>query len=128
MTKLLLDTHVFIWWISGNELLGENAREMIANPVNEVYVSAATVWEMSIKKQLGKLEAPDDIEQVVTQSGFLPLPISMFHAQQAGTLPTHHKDPFDRMLIAQAQADGLVVVTKDEFFPHYGIRLLDATK
>jgi len=128
VTKLLLDTHVLIWWLNGDDQLGEIAKEMIANPVNEVYVSAATTWEMSIKKQLGKLNAPDDIEQVVAQSGFLPLSISMFHAQQAGMLPAHHKDPFDRMLIAQAQADGLVVVTKDEFFPQYHIRLLDALK
>lgn len=81
---------------------------------------------MSIKRQLGKLVAPDDIEQKVELAGFLKLPVSLFHGEQAGSLPTHHKDPFDRMLIAQAQAEGLVLVTKDASFPAYGIKIMDA--
>ena len=89
---------------------------------------AASTWEMSIKKQLGKLIAPVDVDQKVELAGFSKLSISLFHGEQAGSLPLHHKDPFDRMLIAQAQSEGLVIVTKDEHFPDYGIQLMDARK
>lgn len=127
MKRILIDTHVLIWWFEGDIQLGNLAREHISNPDNEVYVSAATVWEMSIKQQLGKLVAPDDIDARVEIAGFSKLKISLFHGQQAGRLPLHHKDPFDRMLIAQAQAEGLQILTKDEHFPKYGISLIDAT-
>ena len=126
MKRLLLDTHAFIWWIAGNESLGMQARAQIADTANEIYISAATVWEMSIKRQLGKLSAPDDLEAIVEHCGFTPLSISLFHAQQAGGLPTHHRDPFDRMLVAQAQAEGLCVVTQDAVLPAYGVQLLPA--
>ena len=128
MRRLLLDTHAFIWWVSGNESLGQVARGLVADVDNQIYVSAATVWEMSIKQQLGKLKAPADLESVVERSGFSPLPIGLFHAQQAGSLPTHHRDPFDRMLIAQAQAEGLTIVTQDSAFPAYGVRLINASE
>ena len=81
---------------------------------------------MSIKQQLGKSTAPDDLDAIVEQAGFSKLNISLFHAQQAGKLPPHHKDPFDRMLIAQAQAEGLQLITQDEHFPKYGINLINA--
>ena len=128
MRRLLLDTHVFIWWISGNESLGQVARGLIANVDNQIYVSAVTVWEMSIKQQLGKLNAPGDLESVIERCGFSPLPIGLFHAQQAGSLPTYHRDPFDRMLVAQAQAEGLAIVTQDAAFPDYGVRLIHASE
>ena len=127
MKRILLDTHALIWWLDGDNKLGLNAIEQISNPENDIYVSAATVWEMSIKQQMGKLVAPEDIESKVEQAGFSPLPITLFHGQQAGKLPLHHKDPFDRMLIAQAQAEGLQILTKDEHFTVYGIRLIDAS-
>ena len=127
MKRILLDTHALIWWFDGDEKLGLNAREQISNPDNDIYVSAATVWEMSIKQQMGKLVAPEDIESKVEHAGFSSLPISLFHGQQAGRLPFHHKDPFDRMLIAQAQAEGLQILTKDEQFRDYGIRLINAS-
>ncbi len=126
MKRLLLDTHAFIWWISGDESLGPIAREQIADTANQIYISAATVWEMSIRRQLGKLTAPDDLEAVVERCGFTPLSIGLFHAQQASGLPMHHRDPFDRILIAQAQAEGLTLVTRDFAFPEYGVRLLTA--
>lgn len=126
MKRLLLDTHAFIWWIMGDQALGPRAREAIADTGNEVYVSAASIWEMSIKRQLGKLSAPEDLEAVVERSGFSPLVIEMFHAQQAGALPSHHRDPFDRMLLAQAQAEGLTIVTQDSAFPAHGVRLMHA--
>ncbi|PKG99134.1 type II toxin-antitoxin system VapC family toxin [Paraglaciecola sp. MB-3u-78] len=128
MKRILLDTHTLIWWMNGDQALGEFALEFIANENNQVYVSAASVWEMSIKRQLGKLECPVDLDSVIESLGFSKLPISIFHSEQAGQLPIHHKDPFDRMLIAQAQAEGLQIITKDEHFPSYGISLIDATK
>jgi len=128
MKRLLLDTHALIWWLNGDDQLGLLAREFIANSSNDVYVSAASVWEMSIKRQMGKLEAPIDLDSIIENLGFTKLPISLFHGEQAGNLPLHHRDPFDRMLIAQAQAEGLQILTKDEHFPAYGISLLDATK
>jgi len=128
MKRILLDTHALIWWMCGDKKLGLNAQEHIANPENAIFVSAATVWEMSIKQQMGKLEVPDDIESIVEQLGFSALPITLFHGQQSGKLPMHHRDPFDRMLIAQAQAEGLQILTKDAYFPDYGIRLIDASK
>lgn len=124
MKRLLLDTHAFIWWVAGDEAMGPQTREQLANTDNQVYVSAATVWEMSIKRQLGKLTAPDDLEAVVERCGFIPLSIGLFHAQQAGSLPMHHRDPFDRMLLAQAQAEGLTLVSQDTVFPAYGVRLI----
>lgn len=104
--------------------MGPQTREQLVNTDNQVYVSAATIWEMSIKRQLGKLTAPDDLEAVVERCGFIPLSIGLFHAQQAGSLPMHHRDPFDRMLLAQAQAEGLTLVSQDTVFPAYGVRLI----
>ena len=99
---------------------------MIADPDNLVVVSAASAWEISIKKALGKLAAPDDLEQQVRTGGFVPLPISIAHGIAAGQLPHHHEDPFDRMLIAQALAEGLAIVTRDKRFDDYGVALLAA--
>ena len=126
MKRILLDTHVLIWWMSGDEQLGLNAQKHISNTENGIYISAASVWEMSIKQQLGKLTVPDDIESLIEQLVCSALPISLFHGQQAGRLPMHHRNPFDRMLIAQNQ--GLQILTKDEHFPAYGVRLINALK
>lgn len=127
MRRLLLDTHTFLWWLSDDKKLGPSTKELISDPRNEVYVSAATAWEISIKKSTGKLQAPDGIDNVVEDEGFSRLSISFFHGEQAGALPAIHKDPFDRMLIAQAQAEGLEVVTVDETIPKYGIKVVNAT-
>ena len=97
-------------------------------PRNEVYVSAVTTWEIAIKRAIGKLEAPDDMDSIVEEEGMQKLPISLFHGDQAGALPAIHKDPFDRMLIAQAQAEGLLIVTADSAFEQYNIRVLAADK
>lgn len=124
MRRLLLDTHAFLWWLADDPQLGSKARDSVADGRNAVYVSAASVWEISIKRQLGKLTVPDDLERIIDEEGFLALPIAAFHAEQAGNLPLHHRDPFDRMLIAQAQAEGLTLVSADSAFTAYGIRLL----
>lgn len=128
MKRILLDTHALLWWLDDNARLGDKAKELISDPRNEIYVSAATSWEISIKKSICKLQAPDDLESIVEDEGFTPLPVSLFHGEQAGILPEHHKDPFDRMLIAQAQAEGLALMTCDSKFPPYKIKLIDAEK
>jgi PIN domain nuclease of toxin-antitoxin system len=123
--RLLLDTHALLWWLADEGLVTE-ARDAIADPANLVAVSAVSAWEISIKKALGKLAAPDDLEQQVQQGGFLPLPISIAHAIAAGQLARHHEDPFDRMLIAQAFAEGLTIVTRDKRFADYGVSFMPA--
>jgi len=128
LKRLLLDTHVLLWWLSDDTRLGPIARQVIGDPRNHVYISAASAWEISIKKALGKLAAPDDIDVIVEERGFEKLPISVFHGDQAGALPDYHKDPFDRMLVAQAQSEGLVVVTSDEKITRYGVRTMKAGK
>jgi PIN domain nuclease of toxin-antitoxin system len=121
--RLLLDTHALLWWLA-DEGLTDQARDAIADPANLIMVSAASAWEISIKKALGKLATPDDLEQQVDEGGFSALPVSVAHAIAAGRLPRHHDDPFDRMLIAQALAEGLTIVTHDKRFADYDVAML----
>jgi PIN domain nuclease of toxin-antitoxin system len=100
---------------------------MIGNDRNQVFVSAATTWEISIKMAIGKLRAPEDMDSIVEDEGFSKLPISLYHGQLAGSLPAHHRDPFDRMLIAQAQAEGLILITADENISLYNLLLKRAS-
>lgn len=123
MQRFLLDTHVLLWWLDDSPKLGPRCKELIGDQRNEVFVSAATTWEISIKKALGKLEAPEDIDSIVEDEGFSKLPISLYHGQLAGSLPVLHRDPFDRMLIAQAQSDGLILLTSDENIGLYKLRI-----
>jgi PIN domain nuclease of toxin-antitoxin system len=123
--RLLLDTHALLWWLA-DEGLSPTARDAIADPANLVAVSAASAWEISIKKALGKLAAPDDLDQQVQAGGFTALPISIAHGIAAGRLARHHEDPFDRMLIAQAITEGLTIVTRDKRFEDYAVALLPA--
>lgn len=126
--KLLLDTHVLLWWLGDPERLGPRALEAIADGANEVLVSPASVWEIEIKRTMGKLEAPDDLLEIIPAQGFQPLPIGLGHAWLAGRLPRHHADPFDRLLIAQAQIEGLTLVSADAVFPLYTTALLPANR
>jgi PIN domain nuclease of toxin-antitoxin system len=128
MRRLLLDTHALLWWLMDAPALGARARGLIEDGRNEVFVSAATTWEIAIKMRLGKIEAPEDLNGVVEEEGFRPLPISLFHGTSAGLLVWEHRDPFDRMLVAQAQAEGLEVVTADARILGFGIRTVDASK
>ena len=123
--SLLLDTHVVLWWLAGARL-APAAAERIADGGELVAVSAASVWEAAIKAALGKLRTPEGLADVVVEEGFEPLPITFPHAQLAGELPAHHRDPFDRMLIAQALTEGLTVVTHDPVFASYGVPVLAA--
>ncbi|HEV8240350.1 MAG TPA: type II toxin-antitoxin system VapC family toxin [Thermoanaerobaculia bacterium] len=115
---LLLDTHVFLWWRANEPRLGAGARHAIASaPL--VYVSAASAWEASIKVGLGRLRLPESFETGVRESGFEQLPMVFRHAERAGGLAGHHRDPFDRMLVAQALEESLVLVTADrQLFPY----------
>ena len=124
--NLLLDTHVVLWAFSDPTRLSPQVREAIIDPRNHVLVSAATVWEVEIKRQLGKLDAPDGFAAQCGACGFDELPISFAHAQEAGSLPRHHDDPFDRMLIAQAMVEHLQIVTADSRFAEYDVGLLAA--
>jgi PIN domain nuclease of toxin-antitoxin system len=118
---LLLDTHVVLWAFSQPERLPSKVRLDITDPRNTVMVSAATIWEVEIKRALGKLKAPGGLHALCVERGFDPLDISFEHAVAAGALPTHHADPFDRMLIAQAMVEGARIVTADAVFSEYGI-------
>ena len=122
-SRLLLDTHVFLWWRSDSRKLLAAARRAIA-VADVVFVSAATAWEAAIKISLGRLRVPDTIEAGVVGSGFEKLPISFPHAEAAARLPPHHADPFDRMLVAQAQIEGLTLVTHDRRLGRYEVELL----
>lgn len=121
---LLLDTHAFIWWDMENPRLDEGARAAIANAENRVFVSAASVWEISIKRTVGKLTFRDNILRAVMRNGFETMSIAPQHADAAGGLPLHHADPFDRMLVAQAIMEGFVLVTQDRQLLPYGVPVL----
>lgn len=119
--RYLLDTHVLLWWLSDARALGKSARSAIDDPANEILVSAVTAWEIAIKRAVGKLDSPADLEEQILSSHFTPLPITVGHALAAGALPRHHEDPFDRILVAQAMAERLTVVTRDPRIALYGI-------
>lgn len=123
---LLLDTHSFLFWLSTPELLSAAAHDAIRNESNLVYVSAATVWEIAIKRALGKLSAPANLDQVMADNEFLELPVTAVHALCMEQLPPIHRDPFDRMLAAQAAHEGLTLVTRDEELLRYPVPLLAA--
>jgi PIN domain nuclease of toxin-antitoxin system len=120
---LLLDTHAFLWWSTASRKLGAQARRAIAG-ADDVYVSAASGWEVAIKIALGRLVMEIAFEDAVTANEFRQLPVVFSHAAAAGLLPAHHADPFDRMLIAQAQVEGFTVVTHDRQFEAYDVAVV----
>lgn len=124
--RLLLDAHSLLWWLANDPALSEEAANAIANPGSAVFVSAATAWEIAIKQALGKLDAPSDLEHQIMLNRFDELSITIAHAYAACTLPRHHDDPFDRMLVAQAMAEQLTVVTRDTRIRQYGVPTLSA--
>lgn len=125
--RLLLDTHALLWWVSDHPALSADAGHALNDPGHEVFVSAASAWEVTTKARLGKLVAgplAHDFVGEVARQGFVPLPVSLDHGQRAGNLPGAHRDPFDRMLIAQAQAENMVLVSNETLFDTYGVRRL----
>ena len=120
--RLLLDTHVLLWAVLNDPRLSTKQAEAIAG--GELYLSAASVWEIGIKRALGKLNVPEDLFEVAVDAGCRPLPISWTHAEVAAALPPHHTDPFDRMLIAQAQCEKLGLASSDRAFAAYDVDLI----
>jgi PIN domain nuclease of toxin-antitoxin system len=122
--NLLLDTHIVLWWLDDHPALSSAVRNRIANGENLVFLSAAVVWEIRIKEAIGKLDIPTDFQMILDQQPFEKLAIKVEHAQAVKDLPPHHRDPFDRMLIAQAVTEGLTIATHDPVFENYSIPLL----
>jgi PIN domain nuclease of toxin-antitoxin system len=122
--NLLLDTHVLIWWDEGRRIAAEARRAI--EEADTVYVSAASAWEVAIKTGLGRLRPTRTVEQAASESGFLELLVTFQHAERVTGLPPHHRDPFDRMLVAQAAVEELALVTRDPVFARYGVALIQA--
>ena len=126
--RILLDTHSFLWWLDGDRRMSKRARALVSRDANEVFISAASAWEIATKWRLGKLsgaaEVAADIAGAVAGQAFQPLAITLTHAQLAGRLTTNHRDPFDRMLAAQAMIEGLPIVSNDEALDLFGISRL----
>lgn len=126
--RVLLDTHAFLWWVADSRRLSEPARDAIRNEANDVVVSAVSAWEIATKHRLGRLPEAEglasDIRGAIVGQGFSELPISVADAERSGRLPGPHRDPFDRLLIAQALAHDLALVSNEEAFDRYGARRL----
>ena len=126
--KVLLDTHAFLWWITDDQRLSLRAREIISEGENEVFVSAATGWEIAIKAQIGRLGLPTELQQFIVEqlkiNAIKSLPIEMRHALHISTLPAHHRDPFDRMLVAQAQLENLPILSADPDIGKYDVKVI----
>ena len=124
--RLLLDTHVLLWWLFELPQLGKRASHAIQDPESEVFVSAISAGEIEIKRAIGKLDGPEDLPVQVGRDGFTELPFTLRHGSALRALPLHHKDPFDRMLIAQARLEGLTLVTADRAMSDYDVPILPA--
>lgn len=118
--RLLLDTSVLLWWFLADRHLGRDSRRIIDSAPDPV-ISPVSVWEISIKRGVGKLSVPEDIFDRINTAGFRSLPVGFGHAVAAGALPPHHRDPFDRMLVAQAQTEGLTILTSDRRMHNYDV-------
>ncbi|MGW1318890.1 type II toxin-antitoxin system VapC family toxin [Streptomyces sp. NPDC002426] len=123
--RLLLDTHVVLWWLDASPELSEDVRDLLRTEP-EVHVSAATPWEIAVKQNLGKLEGAADLAERARDMQFKPLPVTAEHGVKAGRLPPLHRDLFDRILVAQAQTEGLTVVTRDKWIPQYDVPVMHA--
>jgi PIN domain nuclease of toxin-antitoxin system len=124
VSRYLLDTHVLIWWASSPIQLAEKARLAIGDGRSYIVVSAATAWEIAVKQRIGKLSMPHDVMSLIRDNRFIPMPIAIQHAEATQSLPLHHRDPFDRLLVAQAQAEGLTLVTRDRDILKYDVPTL----
>ena len=126
--KIIVDTHVFLWWITDSSKLSKQAKTIISDGDNTIFLSAASSWEIAIKNQLGRLQLPQRPERFIPdqllRNGMESLPITMSHALHVATLPSIHRDPFDRMLISQAQVEHLPILTADPFFARYRIETI----
>ncbi len=119
--RILIDTHVLLWWFGSSKRLKPEHVELFEDESNDLWVSASSAWEFAIKQKLGRLEAPDDFRSAVVASGLHEMAITHQHALVAGDLPMHHRDPFDRMLVAQAQIEQMAIMTVDPVFDDYDV-------
>jgi PIN domain nuclease of toxin-antitoxin system len=124
--RLLLDTHTLLWTLDDDARLRRQARDAIVDPENEVLASAASAWEIAVKSALGKIRPLPGLGDALREQRFAELPVSIDHALCVAELPLHHRDPFDRLLVAQAQLEGLTIVTRDERIARYGVATLRA--
>ncbi len=124
MTGLLLDTHALLWSVGDEELLSPAAHEVLSAGVVPAYASVASIWEIAIKRASGKLDAPENLLDKIEAARFTELQITFEHAVHAGALPAHHRDPFDRMLVAQAQSEGYTIVTRNQRIAAYDVPVL----
>ncbi len=128
--KVLLDTHCWLWWITEPERLNENAKGLISHPANEIYFSSASAWEIAIKYRLGKLPLPESpdlyVPRMLAHDEIQALTVELRHALHVAALPLHHRDPFDRMLVAQAQLEKMSLVTADPQFERYEVAIIRA--
>ena len=124
--NLLLDTHVLLWWLDDYPDLSKKAKDAISNGGNLVFISAVVIWEIRIKQSLGKLEIPSNFRNVLDSQPFEQLDITVEHAHAIGNLPAHHRDPFDRMLVAQTKVEHLTLVTRDIHLKKYKIPIIAA--
>lgn len=122
--RLLLDAHSFLWWVAGSARLSDAARDAIADPANDVVIGIGALWEIGIKRSLGKMHFPFDFETVLVAENFGTLPIALAHLRALDALPRLHRDPFDRLLIAQALAEGISIATGDRAFAPYGVKII----
>jgi PIN domain nuclease of toxin-antitoxin system len=126
--RLLLDTHALLWWLAGDENLSASARTAVSEDANAIFVSAASTWEIATKHRLGKLPGANaiasNLASAIESQGFLGLPITIRHGEAAGALPGPHRDPFDRLLIAQSTLEDLVLVSNERAFDAYGVQRL----
>ncbi len=120
----LLDTHTLLWWLDENPTLSNQAATIISSPQNIIFVSAVSAWEISIKKAIGKLEAPNNLEEAIAYNNFISLEITIKDGTLAGQLPNYHNDPFDRMLIAQAMNNNLTIITRDSKIRNYQVKTI----
>jgi PIN domain nuclease of toxin-antitoxin system len=121
VNRVLVDTHALLWWLIDDAGLSQTARQALSDPANDVLVSTASVWEIAIKRALGKLSAPDDLPDYIEAQGFGWLPVQAEHAWRVGDLPPHHRDPFDRLLVAQSLVERIPIVSADARFAAYGV-------
>jgi PIN domain nuclease of toxin-antitoxin system len=126
MNRYLLDSHVLLWWSEKPGSLSNKARQTLADGRNLIFVSAITIWELGVKEAKGKLTLPADVRTMIRENRFDELSITAEHAQAAAILPAHHSDPFDRMLIAQANCEGLVLITRDAQLSQYKVATMAA--
>lgn len=122
--RLLLDTHAALWWLSDDERFGAAAATQLEDPTNRVLLSAVVVWEVALKRSLGKLHAPRDLADTLLGAGAQPLPVNLEHAAAVEELPWRHRDPFDRLLVAQAHVEGAALVSPDDALRAYGVTVV----